>query len=475
MDLEAIRKEKARRHLADFLTLDGRGFWRRAKHLDALCNALEAVERGEIERLMVFMPPRHGKSEVVSKKFPAWYLGRNPDNEVVIVSYQADLAYDFSKIARETLREWGPELWGVEIDPTSRSVSRWGIDGRRGGLKATGVGGPLTGRGGHMAIIDDPHKNWQEAVSKRIRDNIWDWYRSTFRTRLAPGGAIVIVMTRWHEDDLAGRLLRQGDEQGEWTVIEFPAYAGDNDSLGRSPGEVLWPERFDKEAIDAFRRDLGGYMFAALYQQKPRPDEGSLFKRSWFRYFREEDGVYVLVTGDGAKRVPKDSCWVFQTVDPAATESDRSDYFVAATWAVTKDRDLLLLDVFRERAETTKHIPIIRSLYERWRPSFQGVEKKTYGLNIIQAARREGLPIRPLPADVDKVSRARPVSARYEIGAVYHKQGAPWLDDWEAELVAFPHGAHDDQVDVAAYAGIEIAQGGTPAVAEVLERFLPKR
>lgn len=175
---------------------DGRGSWQPAPHLELLCEKLEAVERGEINRLMVFLPPRHGKSEIISKKFPVWCLGRNPNREIILSSYAADLSFDFSKIARDTFREWGPVLWGLELAADSSSVGRWGVQGYRGGLVAAGVGGPITGRGAHIAIIDDPFKNYEEASSEVIRKRVANWYKSTLRTRLAPNGAIVLVMTR---------------------------------------------------------------------------------------------------------------------------------------------------------------------------------------------------------------------------------------------------------------------------------------
>lgn len=459
-DIDLIRKEMSRRHLINFLEYESDGQWKRAKHLEILCDHLEAVERGEIQRLIVEMPPRNGKSEIVSKKFPSWYLGRNPSKEMIICSYSADLAYDFSRIARDTFEEWGPQLWNVELSRASGAVGRWGIEGYRGGMMAAGVGGPITGRGAHVAIVDDPFKNWQDAASKTIRENVWNWYRSTLRTRLAPGGAIIVVQTRWHDDDLAGRLLNEGG----WIEIKFPALAEENDSLGREIGEPLWAERFPLEEVLEIKKDLGSYLFSALYQQTPRAGDGYLFKRSWFRYFHEEEleGIkyYILHGPDSEKRIAASECMIFQMVDAAATENEKSDYFVASTWAVSPEKDLILLDVFRERAETTKHKQIMRNLYDQWKPAFQGVENKTFGLNIIQDCARDGLPIRPLKADTDKVSRARPISARYEIGRVYHRQNASWLFSYEDELISFPNAEHDDQVDTAAYAGIEVASDG---------------
>jgi predicted phage terminase large subunit-like protein len=474
LDLDLIRKEKARRHLIDFLEYESADQWKRAKHLELLCSKLEAVENGDLRRLIVQMPPRHGKSECVSKKFPAWFLGRNPKKEMIVCSYSADLAYDFSRISRDTFLEWGPRLFDVELSQDSSAVTRWGIAGYRGGMTAAGVGGPITGRGAHVAIIDDPFKNWQDAASKTIRENVWNWYRSTLRTRLAPSGAIIIVMTRWHQDDIVGRILKESGD--DWEVIKLPAIAEKNDSMGREIGEALWPERFPNQELAEIQKDLGSYLFSSLYQQSPRAGDGILFKRSWFRYFHEEEleGIkyYILHGTDTEKRIAASDCMIFQMVDAAATENEKSDYFVASTWAVSPEKDLLLLDVFRERAETTKHKQIMRNLYDQWRPAFQGVENKTFGLNIIQDCARDGLPIRPLKADTDKVSRSRPVSARYEIGTVYHRQNASWLFDWEDELISFPNGEYDDQVDTAAYAGIEVASDGATTFMSFYDRLI---
>jgi len=410
---------------------------------------------------MVFMPPRHGKSEIVSKKFPAWYIGRHPDREVIISSYSADLAFDFSRIARNTLREHGPDVFGVQVARDTSAVGRWGIEGHRGGLTAAGVGGPITGRGAHVAIIDDPVKNAEEAASEVIRERVWDWYRSTLYTRLAPGGAIVLVMTRWHEDDLAGRLLREMENGGEqWEVISLPALAEENDPLGRAPGEPLWPERFPKSELLNIQRTLGSYLWAALYQQRPQPVEGGLFKRTYFRYFRRE-GEYYLV---GDKRIYEKDCWRFSVVDPAISTKDTADYFVMQTWAITPYADMLLLDVVRERIDGPEQLELIRQQYDRWCPAYIGVEKVAFQSMLIQMLLMKGLPVRELKPDKDKFTRALPLAAKYEAGKVYHLAGAGWVDEYEAELLAFPNGAHDDQVDAAAYAALEIAVPKTPVV-----------
>lgn len=458
MIAEQARLELARRELESFLLLDGRGNWKSARHLSVLCQKMQEVESGKIKRLMVFMPPRHGKSEVVSKKFPAWYLMRNPEKEVIISAYSADLSYDFSRIARQTFNEWGKKLFDVEIAHDSGAVNRWGLEGYRGGLTAAGVGGPITGRGAHVAVIDDPVKNWEEAASDTMRRRVWEWYRSTLRTRLAPGGSIVLVMTRWHEDDLAGKLIKEAkDNDGEkWEIINLPAEAGENDILGRNPGEWLWPERYPSEEYEATKKALGSYLWSAMYQQSPRPAGGKIFKQHYFRYFSDDGDVYTLYYGDGhRKHWRKRDCFVFQTCDPAASTKSTADYFVLATWVVTPHKELLLRDIIRERLEGPDQPQLFKQAMHRWSPVLQGVETKAMGLTLFQTLQRMGLPLFELsPGTTDKVTRAIPMAARYEAGMVYHLQGAPWLDEFESELLAFPNGRHDDQVDATSYAHV---------------------
>lgn len=431
--------------------------WYPADHLLILSNKLVELADGKINRLMVTMPPRHGKSELISKYFPAWYLGHKPDNRIILASYEADFAATWGAKARNILVEHGKELFDIEVSSDSAARNRWDITGHAGGMATAGVGGPITGKGAHVFIIDDPIKNNKDAKSKTQRDHIDEWYKSTAYTRLEPGGSMIIIQTRWNEDDLSGRRLQAMADGGEkWEVLDFPAIAKSDDILGRKVGEALFPRRYPVDVLLHIKQNLGSYWWHALYQQKPTPDGGDIFKRSWFRYFNENENYYTLHTPEGDNLIKKSETWVFQTCDPAATEKETSDYFVLSTWAVTKNNDLLLLEVFREKAETVKHEHIMNTAYQKWNPKFQGVENKTFGLNIIQKCVTLGLPIKPLKADTDKVSRARPLSARYETGSVYHRQNTPWLVDFEDELISFPNGKHDDQVDTASYAYLSI-------------------
>lgn len=434
--LEEEAEYMAGQRLVSFLEYESDGMWKSARHLEYLCEKLEAVERGEIRRLMVFMPPRHGKSEVVSKKFPSYFLGRNPDKEVIISSYSADLAYDFSRIARNTLKEWGMRLWGVQVAKDSGAVGRWGIEGTRGGFTAAGVGGPITGRGAHVAIIDDPFKNWQDAASKTIRETVWDWYRSTLRTRLAPGGAIILVMTRWHEDDLAGRLLKEMKEgTGEhWEVVSLPAVAEEDDALGREPGEVLWPERFPPHEYGEMKKAVGTRLWISLYQQRPAPDEGQIFKRDWWKFY---------------KQIPNRFHEVIQSWDCTFKDEKSSDFVVGQVWGRI-GADKYLLDQVRGQMGIVETMQAIRTLSAKWpRARAKLIEDKANGPAVIQMLKREIPGLIPVNPEGGKIVRAQAVSPDIEAGNVFIPDPsiAPWIHDYIEEHAAFPNGANDDQVD----------------------------
>lgn len=241
--------------------------WYPAKHLVELSEKLMDVATGDITHLMIFMPPRHGKSELTSKYFPAWYLGKYPDNRVILTGYEADFAAQWGYKARNIMHEHGPALFNLTVAGNSSARDRWDIAGHLGGMSTAGVGGAITGKGAHLLIIDDPIKNAEEANSKTYRDKSYDWYRSTAYTRIEPGGSVVIIQTRWHEDDLSGRLLKEEPEK--WTVVNLPALAEEGDSLDRQPGEALFPKRYDVSALLDIKRTVGSYWWNALYQQRP--------------------------------------------------------------------------------------------------------------------------------------------------------------------------------------------------------------
>jgi len=458
-------RELARASPAGLAYVASRGRWLPARHLRMISERLCAIERGEIDRLMIFQPPRSGKSMLTSEFTPAWYLGRHPDRRVILASYGAHLASNWGRKSRDVLIEHGPSVFGINVATQSKAADHWNIAGEPGGMNTAGVGGPITGFGADLLIIDDPLKDAEEAGSEVIRAKHVDWWQAVARTRLMAGGAVVLMQTRWHESDLAGWLLedmRHGGDQ--WEVLSLPAIAEEDDQLGREEGEALWPSKFPLPDLERTKRALGGYYWAALYQQRPVPAGGAVFKRNDFRYFTEhpEDGLYIMrgAHGDEDKPVGRGYCYEFVTVDPAFSEKETADYTALGLWAVTPWSDLLLLDVARIRFDVENLPAAIQRYWELWKPKDIRIEAKAYGTRVINALVNQGLPIIPLEADTDKVTRALSAVPRYECHAVYHRTGGTYREDYERELLAFPNGAHDDQVDMYSYAALALPQIG---------------
>jgi predicted phage terminase large subunit-like protein len=474
LDGEAQR-QLARATPAGFAWVASGGRWIPAAHLLLISEQLCRIARGEIDRLMVFMPPRHGKSQLISEFTPAWYLGRFPDRRVISASYGAALASTWGRKARDWLEELGPDLFDVAISDASSAAERWDIAGRPGGMITAGIGGPVTGRGAHLLIIDDPVKDAEEAASDTIRSKHWDWWQSVARTRLMPGGAAVLLQTRWHEDDLAGRLLKDMEDGGDqWEVLSLPAVAeAEGDALGRQVGEALWREFYDEENLASTKRAVGGYFWAALYQQRPAPAEGFLFKRKDFRYWRLEtrdlygilERTYVLADGDDVRRFDAAPCPVFQTVDVAMSEDETADYTVVATWTVTPHGDLLLLDLERRHFEEQMVTEFLAACNDKHGKPPMWVEKFGAGRSPLAKLQGMGYPVMEIPAEAgtqsDKITRAWGAIATNERHQLFFPHGPDWLGKYEDELAAFPNAAHDDQVDVTSYAArlVPVLQG----------------
>lgn len=406
-------------------------------HIRMLADHLMRVERGEIKRLLVTMPPRHGKSNLTSEIFPAWYLGRNPSNQIIFVTYAQDLADTFGRKVRNHLSD---ERHAVSfplatLAQDSRSASRFNT--ASGGVyNAVGVGGPATGRGAHLLLIDDPIKNREEADSKLMREKLWDWYASVAYTRLMTGGAVVLVQTRWHEDDLAGKVLKRGGltDDTSWTVLNLPAVAESDDLLGRNQGDALWPEKFPVSALDNIRHTIGDREFTSLYQQRPAPLDGAIFKRSWI----------------GRKAAPRSGYKIAMGVDLALSQRQNADYTVCAVIARDEFGTLYVLDVVRERVDFPNALALIREMYAKWHPQEIAIEQVAYQAVVVQELlRTTTLPIRGVRPDSDKTTRALPLALRYEQGLVNHANLPSWFED---ELLTFPQGEHDDGVDALVYA-----------------------
>ncbi len=415
---------------------------------------LECAEKPN-QRKVISMPPRHGKSELTGHYFPAWLAGKYPGIQVILISYEARFAGEWGGKAREVVEQFGPELFGIHMDDANNARDNW----RAGKLmsssqerilysqmRTAGVGGPITGKGGNVVLVDDPVKNAESVITDLSRDKMWDWWVSTAYTRLMPGGSAIVVQTRWHEDDLAGRLIEQtqtGEEM--WDVVNLPAIAEDNDPLGREPGEALWPEMFPIEALEQKKRTLGPYWFSALYQGHPTPLEGGILKRDWMQSrYLEPPRMHRIV----------------QSVDAAYKTGVGNDFSVIATWG-TDAIDYYLLDVWRARVEFPDLKRAISDNYHKWNPSGVYVEDAAAGQSIVQEMQRETMmPIIPKPVWGNDISRATAVSGMFESGKVKLPVRAPWLAEWIEEHVGFPNAAHDDQVTSTYYALEELGLAG---------------
>lgn len=431
--------------------------WVDAPHLDYLCNRAESVADGRLRRLVINIPPGYAKSWIFSRCLPSWFLMRHPRAEFMLLSYGDDLATEHSSAARSMFGEYAPLMTGSGMAKDSKSVSRWMVDmgdGKRcGGMTSCGIGSSVTGRRADLIVVDDPYKNWDEANSESVRDRVWDAYRSVIRSRLRPGGRIIVIQTRWHKDDLTGRLLTHAGGM-KWELCKLPARAVAGDMLGRVPGEALWPAMYNDQELLEIEGDIGPVFWACQFQQAPEEPEGRFFRKSWFRYWYMDSGDYVLLTDEGEVRYSSGECVTVQTVDPNLTDSVSSDYFCQAAWALCPGGEVLLLGVQRERIETTAHVDEVISFYDRWTCSCILLSKRSSGMNLFQELDDLGYPLEEVVEDVSKLSRSIVVMRKYRRGQVFHLRDAAWLSDIEGELKEFPGGRNDDFVDNASAVGI---------------------
>ncbi|MCX6148135.1 MAG: phage terminase large subunit [Candidatus Kapabacteria bacterium] len=443
-----------------------KGKWELAKHLELINEKLIKVAKREIKRLIINMPPRHGKSELISHYFPFWYLGNNKDENVILTTYSQNFANRFGKRLRSLFREFGKTFYDMDIHKDYKGASEIKTTKGDGSIYCVGNGGSITGRGADLLIIDDPIKNQQDASSMKLRDNLWDWFQSTAYTRLEPNGAVIVVMTRWHEDDICGRIL--ANEPDQWEVLSLPAIAeSEDDPLGRKEGEALWSSKFNIDILNQKKQSNGAYFFSGLYQQNPAPLEGGSFPKSLFRYFQTNEEFYLLDCNNTIS-ITKSKCSIFSTMDLAMSLKQTADYTVLITFAVTPDHSVLILDIIRERMESTKHIEIIKQAFAKWKPISIGIEQVQYQTALINDALNLGYPIKALKPIGDKLVRSYSISNLLSAGKIYFQQNAHWLHDFENELIHFPKGKHDDQVDAFSYicqmispiSGFEIISAG---------------
>lgn len=409
---------------------------------------LYKLKQGKKSRVILELPPRHGKSELATIKFPAWALGKNPDLEFIVSSYSADLAVDFGSSTRDLMDNPDYQvIFNTRLRADTRAKGKWKTE-ENGGYTASGVGGSITGKGFNIGIIDDPFKNREEADSQVIRDAVWKWYTSTFYTRQNGQGAIIIICTRWHIDDLVGRLLRKQEEDrktnlpfDEWEVIRFPAIA-DADEEYRKKGEALWPQKFDLNALLNIKTTLGVYDWSALYQQTPISSENQEFKQEWFK---ERDW----------KEIEHLNTRSFITIDTAVSKAASANYTGIVRNFVDRENKWNL-KAYRLRLSPKELIDTIFTLYQTDRPEKIGIEKTIYlqalkpFLDDEQRKRNIFLPIVELEHhQVHKETRIRGLLPRYQSGSIYHLKGE--CKDLEEELLTFPKAINDDVMDSLAY------------------------
>ena len=422
------------------------------------------VMAGKQPRLLIQAPPRSGKSELFSRRFPAWAFGKNPDLQMIAASYSADLS---SRMNRDVQRIIDSQEYSEIFPDTSFSANSqaspsssknirnseiFEIAGRKGSYRSAGVGGGITGMGADIAIIDDPVKDAKEANSQTVRDSVWDWYTSTFYTRLSPKSGVLLGMTRWHEDDLAGRLLAEAKNGGDqWRVVSFPAIA-EEDEEHRNEGDALHPERYDLTHLDKIRRAVGSQAWNALYQQRPSSKGGDVIKRAWFnRYSQLPILQRVIIAGDTAQKIKQ-----------------YNDYSVFIVAGVAQNGGMYIIDLIRGKWEAPDLERKLEDIWNKYRASHRVqavyIEDKASGTGLIQSIhRKKNIPIKGVQVDADKYTRVLGIQGFIESGYVYLPDNADWVEDFLSECEKFTatdSHKHDDQVDTLVHAITELTTRG---------------
>ena len=477
---EMAARTLARRRLLQFIKRMKPDYQAGWIHHD-ICRRLERfmddVEAGKSPRLMLFMPPRHGKSLIASDMFPSWLLGKHPEWEIIAASYAVSLPIEFSRFIRDRMKDEAYQALfpKVNLRPDSQNAERWKTK-EGGGYVAAGIGGGITGKGAHVLIIDDPIKDAEEADSEVIREKAWNWFGSTAYTRLAPNSGVLVIQTRWHDDDLSGRLITKMTEQikeglpreeiDDWEIILYPAIATETEWLMpdgsitqaeeephaqayhlREKGEALHADRFPLPRLTQIKRQLQPRHWSALYQQNPMPDEGEYFKKDMMRY-------------SGATP-PYHQMKIYAAFDLAIGEKQQNDYTVGVVGGVDFNDQLYVFDLIRFKGDSYRIVEAILNVYEKYKPEIIGIEKGQLEMAIkpILKKRMQERRLYPTLAEgdralvpiTDKLTRARPLQGRMQQGMVYVLNTQPWVETFEFELLRFPGGVHDDIVDAMAW------------------------
>lgn len=448
----AIRRQRGQRGFMDFVKSVWPNFIH-GRHHEVMAEAFEKVERGELKRLIINMPPRHTKSEFASYLLPAWYLGKHPEKKIIQTSNTAELAVGFGRKVRNLVDSevYASVFPNVALRHDSKAAGRWSTN-KDGEYFAIGVGGTVTGKGADLLIIDDPHSEQEAKLAESepgIFDSVYDWYTSGPRQRLQPGGAIVVVMTRWSKRDLSGRLLKESVQRGgdEWDVIELPAIL--------PSGKSLWPEFWKIEELEALRAELPNSKWQAQYQQDPTSEGAAIVKREWWRLW-ENDYVPPIKF--------KLMAW-----DTAFEKSNKADYSACTIWGVFDHPDengkeqahIILLNAVRDRVEFPELKRMVLRLTREWEPDSTIIEKKASGAPLIYELRAMGVPVQeftPVRGN-DKITRLNAVSDLFASGRVW-VPNTRWAEEVVDEVASFPSGEHDDYVDTVSLALMRFRKGG---------------
>jgi predicted phage terminase large subunit-like protein len=434
-----------------------------------LAETLERVERGDLKRVIFVLPPRTGKTELASHKFPAWYIGRRPQETAILATYNGIFATDFGVSILETVKSarYGGIFPGVELLGNARSSTRMTTN-YGGSIFCIGRENSASGRGADLMVIDDPIKDRKEAQSPKVRDNIWQWFSSVAMSRLmSKAGRVLIIMTRWHEDDLVGRLIDphnafyRAAEAARWTVINIPAIAETNDLLGRAPGEVLWPERFPLEHLQE-HKERDPQSFNALYQGRPSPEEGDFFKAADIRTY-------------SPRELPKNLRY-YITSDHAVTANVRSNKTVMLVGGVDDDMNLWIVDCYWRKVDTEAAVEAMLILMARYAPLVWTAElghiSKAIGPFLRRRMREENVVcnINEVHPVRDKPTRCQSIQARMSLGRVFFPGHASWFEDAKRTLLSFPNSDDDDFADALGLFGMQLDRMVAPGKASSRSR-----
>jgi len=448
--INSMKREKAQTNFMAFVQEMWPGFINGAHH-KVMAQKFEDIANGKLKRLIINMPPRHTKSEFGSYMLPAWFLGRDPTKKIIQCSNTAELAVGFGRKVRNLVgsEQYAKIFPNVNLRSDSKAAGRWSTNAN-GEYFAIGVGGTVTGKGADLLIIDDPHSEQEAAIAStnpEVYDKVYEWYSSGPRQRLQPGGAIIVIMTRWSKKDLTGRILKSAIEKDgdEWETIDFPAIL--------PSGKALWPQFWDIKELEVLKEELPVSKWNAQYQQQPTSEEGALIKRDWWKVWDNEN--------------PPQCTYLIQSWDTAFTKNERSDYSACTTWGVfylNEDEmqpNVILLDAYKARLEFPELKEKAFNMYKEWTPDSFIVEAKASGLPLIGELRRMGIPVSEFTPTRgnDKIARLNSVTDLFASGKVW----APprrWADEVIEEMASFPNSDHDDLVDSSTQALIRFRQGG---------------